>query len=250
MTRSLPSTVIAANVATQGPRASTRGAEGTHALRRTIALSAAFAAFAAVPDAQARGATVPPAAILPPADECARDVGFVRFRAKLLATVARRDARGLLALVADDIKFNFGGGTGAQAFAAEWTLDRPATSALWHELGAALRLGCARQGNAMVVPHLFVRFPERLDPFGYVLTLAPHSVRAAPRSTGARVPVPRWSLLRTARSGGGGSWIPVTVSGGRKAYARRTDVRSPVDYRAFFERRNGRWRMTLFVAGD
>jgi hypothetical protein len=27
-------------------------------------------------------------------------------------------------------------------------------------------------------------------------------------------------------------------------------IRSPVDYRAYFQKSGGRWRMTLFIAGD
>jgi hypothetical protein len=31
---------------------------------------------------------------------------------------------------------------------------------------------------------------------------------------------------------------------------RRRDVRDLADYRAVFEKRGGRWRMTAFIAGD
>lgn len=42
----------------------------------------------------------------------------------------------------------------------------------------------------------------------------------------------------------------VKLRDGRKGYIASRYVRSPVDYRAFLTREGGRWRMTLFVAGD
>jgi hypothetical protein len=45
-------------------------------------------------------------------------------------------------------------------------------------------------------------------------------------------------------------WIRVTVPGGRSGYLLREQVRSPIDYRALFERRGGQWRLTVFLAGD
>jgi hypothetical protein len=37
---------------------------------------------------------------------------------------------------------------------------------------------------------------------------------------------------------------------GRSGYIRQALFRGFDDYRAVFERRHGRWRMTAFVAGD
>jgi hypothetical protein len=37
---------------------------------------------------------------------------------------------------------------------------------------------------------------------------------------------------------------------GNKGFVLARDVRSPIDYRAYFEKHKGKWQMTVFVAGD
>ena len=37
---------------------------------------------------------------------------------------------------------------------------------------------------------------------------------------------------------------------GRAGFVDRRDLRSPIDHRAAFSRIDGRWQMTLFLAGD
>ena len=45
-------------------------------------------------------------------------------------------------------------------------------------------------------------------------------------------------------------WTVVRLADGSLAYVQSDSVRSPIDHRAIFSRRNGRWRMTIFIAGD
>jgi hypothetical protein len=42
----------------------------------------------------------------------------------------------------------------------------------------------------------------------------------------------------------------VTLADGRSGYIHSRFVRSPVDYRAYFARKDGRWRMVMLLAGD
>jgi hypothetical protein len=42
----------------------------------------------------------------------------------------------------------------------------------------------------------------------------------------------------------------VRLADGRTGFVRHDQVRSVLDYRAVFERREGHWLMTAFVAGD
>src|SRR4051812_16754107 len=102
----------------------------------------------------AGAAALPPR--IPPTDQCARDRSFVAFRVALNAAIARRDAAFILAVAADDIEYSFGDSPGKAGFARAWGLAHPATSRLWRELGAALRLGCARDGNGFWAPSMSV----------------------------------------------------------------------------------------------
>ena len=40
------------------------------------------------------------------------------------------------------------------------------------------------------------------------------------------------------------------LAGGSLGYVRSRSVRSPIDHRAIFSRRDGRWWMITFIAGD
>jgi hypothetical protein len=40
------------------------------------------------------------------------------------------------------------------------------------------------------------------------------------------------------------------LPGGRRGFVHAAYARSPVDYRAYFTRVDGRWQLTLFLAGD
>ena len=45
-------------------------------------------------------------------------------------------------------------------------------------------------------------------------------------------------------------FLKVRLSDGQEGYVSAHSIRSAVDYRAIFEKRNGKWQMTTFVAGD
>ncbi len=204
----------------------------------SLAAAAALALFA--PPAQAR--------TLPPRDECAADPGFARFRAELLDIAARHDATRLLAIVTDDISFSFGGGEGRADFVEAWHLADPDSSGIWVELARVLVSGCARDGETMVAPYIFRRFPEELDAFAAGVA-APGTLLYRTRSNeGDSTPI-SWEILEEAAPDGAG-WARVRLSDGRTGYIESANLLSAIDYRAIFEKRGGQWRMTAFIAGD
>ena len=188
---------------------------------------------------------------LPPIEACGGDPSLRAFRAELAAAVAGRSKERLLALVADDILVDFGGGSGRAAFVAAWKLDRPEASPLWAELGAVLRLGCAREGDSYYAPALFAQLGDEEDVFELVVAVNPGSPMLAEPRPGSRI-VKRldWDVLTLADWDGSSAWVPVKLADGRSGYVRRDQVRSPLDHRALFRKVNGRWRITAFVAGD
>jgi hypothetical protein len=188
---------------------------------------------------------------LPPVDQCAADASFGRFRAELLEAIERRDEDHVLSIIADDIMVDFGGGHGSAAFTEAWALDRPKESRLWAELAEILRLGCTIGEGTASAPSLMHQLPAERDGFMTLLAVRPDAVLRAAMSDGS--PALRrldWDLLTLADKGGDETWAPITLGGDRTGYVRRGHVRSPVDYRAIFQKRNGRWEMTALVAGD
>lgn len=188
---------------------------------------------------------------LPPVDACAADASFAEFRSALLEAVERRDAAHVLAIVADDISVDFGGGEGRAYFADAWNLEEPATSELWHELGEALRLGCAvDETGGYWSPSLFLA-SEIDDPFATFLVVRPGAtLHTAADAESEALATLEWDLVEGIEWQEGDAWWRVRLADGREGFVRRGDLRSPVDYRAGFQRIDGRWRMIAFIAGD
>ena len=187
---------------------------------------------------------------LPPIEQCSSDSSFVQFRAKLLDVAVRKDEAALMDLLTDDVMIDLGGGQGKAAFAATWGFGQAQPSTLWQELGVALKLGCAPAGDALVAPSLIVQFPDELDAFETLVALLGTKLRAAPDDRAAVVAALDWHVLSVVESVDVAPWSGVTLADGRRGYVRGDQVRSPLDYRASFEKRKGKWLLTSFIAGD
>ena len=190
------------------------------------------------------------AAILPPVDRCRSDPSFVRFRAELLRTIARRDGDALLAVVADDIHASLGGHVGNADFIELWGLKQPRTSKVWKELGNALGLGCTMTAGIATAPSFEDQLGDDRDPFETLIALPGSALRRNPDDRSPAIARLRWDVLTIRTAWDGGPWVAVRLDDGRRGFVRRTLVRSPIDYRAWFHKRGGRWQMAGFLAGD
>jgi hypothetical protein len=194
-----------------------------------------------------------------PVDEAVRDPAFFVFRARLQEAVARHDTTAVLEAVDPNIKIGFGGKDGVAAFRKAWKLQNGDKSPLWSELGLALALGGGFQGaSGFAAPYVFSRWPEANDAFEHVAVLGTDvRVRAEPRVEGRILATLSFDIVRLSSTGRSRltpaqakEWTAVELRGGRTGYISSRFARSSVGYRALFNKVNGRWRMTAFVAGD
>lgn len=201
----------------------------------------------------ALSATIPAQATttLKPVDEAAQQASFLSFRTQLLKTIERKDAKGLLAIVHKDIKASFGTENGIVGFKKLWTLDQPASSSIWRELSAVLKNGGSfTTKNTFVAPYVFSKWPETMDAFTHAAVLGNSvRIRAKPDLNASILKTVSYEIL-PIEFGENQHWVTVTLSSGKKGYIASQYIRSSIDYRAFFEKLNGRWQMTVFVAGD
>lgn len=198
----------------------------------------------------------------PPVDRCASDASFAAFWGALLRTIDRRDGDALLAVVAPDIEFSFGGDRGRASFARSWKLSRPQSSDIWRALEETLLLGCRiGEDGTYWAPSFFLFDNGEMDGFETFLALVPGSaLRAEPDDGAMPVAMLDWDVLHIAldqRKGawtvdgdGAAPWLSASLSDGRSGYVRASQVRSIIDLRAGFRKVRGRWMMTVFIAGD
>ncbi|HVG09159.1 MAG TPA: SH3 domain-containing protein [Thermoanaerobaculia bacterium] len=186
-----------------------------------------------------------------PVDEAVRDPEFFAFRAQLQAAVARHDTEAVLAALDPKIRTSFGTGGGIEDFRKTWKLPS-ADSRLWDELGTVLALGGAfQEGGLFSAPYVYGRWPEPFDSFGHVAVLGKNvRVRAEPGVNGRILMALSFDIVKLAAPAKDSEWTRIKLRDGRTGYISSRYVRSPVDYRALFNKIGGRWRMTAFVAGD
>lgn len=191
------------------------------------------------------------ATLLKPVDEGAQQSSFLNFRNQLLKTIERKDVKGLLAVVNKDIKSSFGVENGIEGFKQLWKLNQPATSKVWAELSTVLKMGGSFSNkNTFVAPYVFSNWPENIDAFDYAAVIAKNvNIRAKPTLNAAVLKTVSYEILPIKFSDNL-HWVTVGLANGKQGYIASQYIRSSVDYRTFFEKINGRWQMTVFVAGD
>lgn len=191
---------------------------------------------------------------VPPVDEAAQDAGFFAFRAALQRAIAVRDTAALLAAVHPDIKLSFGDDYGVERF-REMLADADPSRETWDELWAVLALGGRFQGDStFAAPYTFTDSPDEVDSYEALIAVEDSvPVHASPTDDAEVVTVLSYEVVRRAwdhREPLPDGWTAVRLADDALGFVRSPLVRSPIDYRAVFQRRHGRWVMTFFLAGD
>ena len=199
-----------------------------------------------------------------PVDEAKKDASFYAFREKFIAAVKKRDTKFLLETLDRDVKGSFGGDSGIADFKRLWKLDKP-NSKLWNELLAVLTNGGTFSGREnskskeFCAPYSFTIFPADLDAFEYQTIFGNNvNLRAKPDTKATVVTQLSYNVIKVdyensvknPKDENEYSWLKIETLGGRKGFVNGGFVRSPIDFRGCFEKQNGKWKMTVFLAGD
>jgi hypothetical protein len=197
-----------------------------------------------------------------PVDEGKTDASFASFREKLTEAVKERDVKYLIGVLDPKITNSFGGNGGVEGFKKMWKISSP-KSELWDELLIVLTNGGSFIGEGknsqFCAPYSFTKFPEDLDAFEHQMIFGNNlSLRAEPDLKAKTVTQLSYNVVKVdyknsvadKNKAGKYAWLKVETLGGKKGFVSAKFVRSPIDYRACFEKKNGKWKMTVFVAGD
>jgi len=187
---------------------------------------------------------------MPPVDECLGDPGFVKFRNHLQQVVERRDKKALLALLSPYVIVNFGGMRGPEAFAAKWDFDPRSHDSIWNRLEIMLRLGCAIDQGARVIPSLAVRFDPGDEVFDVMIVAKQGAqLRGGPEPGDPAIATLAWDVVKVVDQSGD-LQTKVRIADGREGWMFDDDLYSPLNYRMVVEKLRDQWLITAFVAGD
>lgn len=188
-----------------------------------------------------------------------KDEHFKRFSDCLIKALQQDDSAYVFERVADDVFNGFGYNSGKEVFRRLWNDPH---EPIGEELLNALKLGAAydKEMQRIMVPWHFLAFPDSLDAFRWVYVLKDSTPVYAAPDTGAAttgrleagwIEVANWEPdTMDVGEYGAPRWIEVFLPSGGRGAVRRHRVRSPIDYRFWFERRNGRWLLMGWAAGD
>jgi hypothetical protein len=202
--------------------------------------------------------------MLTPVDEASKDASFLAFRQKLQAAVKARDVNFLVARLHPQISFGFGlNSSGIANFKKRWNLAKPRESLLWEELGEVLALGGKFEkfdgGKEFCAPYVFASWPQDLDAAEYSVILGPAvPLRSAPKADAPQIATlnhvfVKADYLNSVRDPSRvdrWSWVKVSSPEKHVGYVAGRFVRSPLQFRAYFAKHQGMWKMRVFVVGD
>ncbi len=189
---------------------------------------------------------------LTPYDEGDRNPSFAEFRRRLVDIVRRKDAPALLRLLDPAIRNSFGGDGGVAEFRDMWRPEQQ-SSEVWKELAQILAMGGSFRegGNQFWAPYVHSRWPD-LDGYFHLAVIGSGvALRSQSSATAPVLARLSFDIVKVTPDGyrPESPWWKVSC-GGRTGYVLRTEARSPIDFRAGFEKKAGRWVITYLIAGD
>jgi hypothetical protein len=186
---------------------------------------------------------------LPPVDDAASKPDFLQYRARLQMAVARRDINAVVDASDPDIRLGFADGSEGTNVLRKLLAEQPE---LWEELRLVLASGGSfPMPTAFAAPYVYSNWPDRFEAFECVAVTGKNvHVRAAPQRDAPVIVSVSYSIVRLLAKSDDNMWAQVELGDGRTGYIWDDFVRSPVNYRAFFNLIDGRWRMTAFIEGD
>lgn len=184
-----------------------------------------------------------------PRDACGDLPGADDFREKLAEAVMARDTDALVALAAEDIKLDFGGGTGRAELKKRLNSKK---WMLWDELDQLLALGCAdNQQGGITLPWYFEQHIDKVDPTSGMLVAGEQvPLLAAPDAKGKPLELISWDVVTLSTLKPDDPVQHVTTLKGTQGYIATDKLRSLLDYRLLATSRNGKWSIVSLVSGD
>ncbi|MBK9163999.1 MAG: SH3 domain-containing protein [Acidobacteria bacterium] len=192
-----------------------------------------------------------------PVDEASQDASFLAFRTKLIAAAERKDLKYVMGVMDPKIQLSFGGHEGLKGFRELYTKEAD----FWKVFLPVIKNGgkwLRERGSPKIfsAPYSFSAFPDDLDGFEHNVIFGNNvNMRESPAMTGRVIERLSYNIVRITGSEPADTdkmaeWFRVETLGGKKGWVKSDFVRSPLDFRAGFEKKRGVWKMIYFISGD
>jgi hypothetical protein len=209
-----------------------------------------------------------------PVDEAAKDQSFLAFRTKLIDAAKRKNAKYVLSVIDPKIQTDEFGGD-LRSFKKEWE-NLSSESLFWDRFLPAISNGGRFEDGAGVherifwAPYVNGDFPGELEPGEHSVIIAKDvAVHEKPTARSPVITKLSYNIVKifhdeldtadegltpaeialTGKNPEPFFWVKIETDGGKVGYVMDAYLRSPLDYRAGFEKKGGRWVMTYFLAG-
>lgn len=192
----------------------------------------------------------------PPIDEGANNVQFAEFRANLMSAIQKKNYEWATSRISLTIKYSFGEDNGKKELLETWDRIPTARDEFFARLLDCLKLGGQFKkfdGKTLfIAPYVFSAWPDSYDSFTHLAVIRPHSsVHAKPDEQSEVVAEAGQSIVRHDYSELAEGWHFIEYAEDKWGWIRATDARSPIDYRAIFEKNAvGSYELVTLVAGD
>jgi hypothetical protein len=194
-----------------------------------------------------------------PVDEATSDATWPRFRTQLIDALIKRDQKFVMGIVDRNVR-NISEIKGVAEFRKLWEPNL-ATSPLWTELPKVLFLGSAfvKQGQSTEVcaPYVYYKWPANApDDANAAIVAREALLKSRPSLSASTLQTLSYDLVAVAdwevpddNKDSTQIWLALQTPAGR-GYLPQEQVRSPLEYRACFAKREGHWRLTGLEVGE
>jgi len=193
-----------------------------------------------------------------PPNETITDQSLIKFLSDFENAIANHDTTFIINNLSEKVHLSFGSHAGINDFRDIWNIDQE-DSKLWTTLQQIMDLGGTLVGYSFIAPYVFTHWPAGVDGFlNNAIIARDVNLREAPDTTSRVITLLSYDVVKVIdyKAGNGNAmgsidWcLAETLDGRNSGYLNCKYLRSPIDYRIFITRRENKWSIRAFIAGD
>lgn len=195
----------------------------------------------------------------PPKDDSGRSLELKLFVKELKEIIKNKDSQKLLTVVHPQVKFDFDEGIGIEKFKKTWKPENK-NSSLWAIMDKIVRLGGVFNKNRaepfydFVFPYVNAVDLEDGDDYFTTLVITGKGVKVheKPNSNSKIIGQLTYDIVSyDYEKSNDDKWYFIQTADKKfSGYINSEFAYSPVDYRMFLTKENGKWMISCLVAGD